>query len=89
MRHIDGCETRSLRYASAPIRVDEKRNPASREVGNEETLFSSGAPQAVKGKVQKGERLLPGAAGERRPVRKRDESRGETEGVSPGAILQV
>jgi hypothetical protein len=59
MRHIDGCETRSLRYASAPIRVDERRKPASQEVSNEKTLFSSGAPRAVRGKVQKGERLLP------------------------------
>ena len=58
MRHIDG-GTGSLRYASAAIRVYERQKPASQGVGNEKTLLSSGAPQAVKGKVQKGERLLP------------------------------
>jgi hypothetical protein len=42
----------------ALIRIDERRKSDSQEVG-ENTLFSSAEPQAVKGKVQKGERLLP------------------------------
>ncbi len=88
MRHIAGCGARSLRYASALIRLDERRKSASQEIGNEKTLFSSGPPQAVKGKAQT-ENVFCRAAGERRPVRKRDESPGETEGVSPGAILRA
>jgi hypothetical protein len=44
-------------WASALIRIDERRKAASQEVANEKTLV--GSPQAVKGKVQKGERLLP------------------------------
>jgi hypothetical protein len=77
---------RWLRYAvitvsKGAIRVDERRKPASQELGNEKMFFSLGAPQAVKGKVQKGERLLPRSrrakAGE-----ERDEGPRETEGVT-------
>jgi hypothetical protein len=48
-----------ITVCSALIRIDERRKSASQEVGNEKTLFSSGEPRAVKGRVQKGERLLP------------------------------
>jgi hypothetical protein len=54
MRHIDGCDTRSLRYASAPIRVDERRKPASQEVGNEKTLFLVGSAAGSKGESAEG-----------------------------------
>jgi hypothetical protein len=61
--------------------------PPSRKLLKLVTLnvFLPPAQRAIKGKVQKGERLLPRSrrAG---PEARRDEGPGETEGVSPGAI---
>ena len=43
----------------------------------------------MRGKVQEEELDSCRAGGERRPVAKRDEGPGETEGVSSGAILRL